>query len=194
MMAARLDRPPLAMVNAAALPAAPSKAGQGEHFLLEGMVDRDGQCAVPIHFGHLSEKFSSVIRPPLEDVVLPLMDHLVRQCADELVPAVGCTGQQGLQKRKREADLTLRGFVRNVPLPGGARAGAAYEHADRRGQPPAPDEVDRRECSIEMPCIEVPPHRAELLRGQGSIRAYYHLKCYPSSSATAATSKGSIIS
>lgn len=171
MMAARLDRPPLAMVNAAALPAAPGKAGQGEHFLLEGMVDRDGQCAVPIHFGHLSEKFSSVIRPPLEDVVLPLMNHLMREGADELVPAIGRTGQQGLEKRKREADLTLRGFVRDVPLPGGTGAGPAYEHADRRGQPPAPDEVDRREHPIEMPCIEVAPHRAELLRGQGSICA-----------------------
>ena len=87
-MAAWLNRPPLASVDTAALPAAPSEAGEVKHFLLERMVDRDRQGAVPIHLGHLPQKFSSMIRPPFEDVVLPLMDHLVREGADELVPAI----------------------------------------------------------------------------------------------------------
>ncbi len=98
MVAAWLNRPPLASVHTAALPAAPSKSGEGKHFLLERMVDRDRQCAVPIHLGHLPQKFSPMIRPPLQDVVLPLMDHLVRQRADDLVPAILRTGQQGLRR------------------------------------------------------------------------------------------------
>jgi hypothetical protein len=133
MMSAWLNRPSLASVDTAALPAAPGEAGEGKHFLLERMVDRDRQGAIPIHLGHLPQKFSSVIRPPLEDVVLPLMDHLMRESANELVPAILRTGQQGFEEWKGEADFTLCGFVKRVRCPGRTRAGAAHEHADRRG-------------------------------------------------------------
>jgi len=98
MVAAWLNGPSLASVDSAALAAAPGKAGQGKHFLLERMVDRNGQLAVTIHFGHLSQKVLAMIRPPLEDVVLPLVNHFMREGADEFVPAMRRTGQQRLEE------------------------------------------------------------------------------------------------
>src|SRR5512134_1682503 len=112
-MAARLDRPALAPVDAAALPAAPGEAGKGEHFLLERMVDRDGQLAAAVHLGHLAQKFRSMIGPSLEQIVLPLMDHLMGESTDQLVAAIGSAGQEGLEERKRQTDFTLRGFLRD---------------------------------------------------------------------------------
>jgi hypothetical protein len=52
------------------------------------MVDGDRQGAVSIYLGHLAEKICSMIRPPLQDVVLPLMNHFVRQRAHELLLAI----------------------------------------------------------------------------------------------------------
>ena len=179
MVAAWLNGPSLASVDSAALAAAPGKAGQGKHFLLERMVDRNGQLAVTIHFGHLSQKVLAMIRPPLEDVVLPLVNHFVRDSADELISAIGTTCQQGFEERKRESDFTLRGSMRGASAPGRARTGSTHEHADRRRQPPAPDECDRREGSIEIPCIEVGPQRGELFGSQRRIGAYGHWTVIP---------------
>jgi len=53
---ARFDRPTLASVHTAALPAAPGKLGQREDFLLQRMINRDGQHAITIHPGHLPQK------------------------------------------------------------------------------------------------------------------------------------------
>jgi hypothetical protein len=52
------------------------------------MVDGDRQGAVSIHLGHLAEKIRSMIRSPLQDVVLPLMNHFVRQGAHDLLLAI----------------------------------------------------------------------------------------------------------
>lgn len=87
MVATWLNRPSLAAVDPAALAAAPSKAGQGMHFLFERMIDRDGEFAVAIHFGHLSEKIRAMVRAPLEDVVLPLVNHFMCEGAHEFISA-----------------------------------------------------------------------------------------------------------
>jgi hypothetical protein len=52
------------------------------------MVDGNRQGTVPIHLGHLAEKIRPMIRPPLQDVVLPLMNHFVRQRAHDLPLAI----------------------------------------------------------------------------------------------------------
>ena len=85
MMAAGVDRPPLASINAPASPTTPRKPRERLHFLLQRVVDRNGESAVAVHFPHLAEEIRSMIRMPLEDIVLPLVDHLMRYCADEFV-------------------------------------------------------------------------------------------------------------
>jgi hypothetical protein len=43
------------------------------------MVGGDRQDTVPIHLGHFAEKIRPMIRPTFQGVVLPLMNHFVRQ-------------------------------------------------------------------------------------------------------------------
>jgi hypothetical protein len=52
------------------------------------MVDGDRQGAVSIHLVHLTEKIRPMIRSSLQDVVLPLMNHFVRQGAHDLLFAI----------------------------------------------------------------------------------------------------------
>src|SRR5262245_18194847 len=171
MVAAWLNCPPLAAVDPAALAAAPGKAGQCMHFLFERMIDRDGEFAITIHFGHLSQKIRPMVRTSLEDVVLPLVNHFMCEGADELISATGSTAQQEFEEGERETDFALRGFVRSASTPGRAWAGPAHEHADRRCQPSAPDKWDRWERAIEMLRIEVGPDGDELFAGKGRIGA-----------------------
>lgn len=182
MMTAWLNRPSLTSVDPAALATAPGKAGERQDFLLERVVNRDGQDTPPVHLGHLSKKIQAMVRAPLENVVLPLVNHLMRKGAHELIAAIGSTGQQRFEERKGEADFTL-GFMGTSSTPRRSRAGSTHEHADGRGQPSAPNNVDRRQHSVEVAAIEIGPYRGELLRGH-----------HPNSSAIAATSNGNIIS
>jgi hypothetical protein len=52
------------------------------------MVDGDRESAVPIHLGHLPEKAHPMVWPLFQNVVLPLMNHFVRQRAPDLLLAV----------------------------------------------------------------------------------------------------------
>src|SRR5215831_3200276 len=84
---ARFDRAPLASIQTATLPAAPGKAGQCDDLFPQRVVHCNGQHAVAIHLGHLPQEVGPMIGPSLEDVILPLMNHLVRQRARDLVLA-----------------------------------------------------------------------------------------------------------
>jgi len=83
-----LNRPSLAAIHSSALPATPGKSREGENFLLQGMIDGDRQGPVPIYLGHLAEKIHAMIRPSLQNVVLPLMNHFVRQRVRNLLLAI----------------------------------------------------------------------------------------------------------
>jgi hypothetical protein len=88
MVATWLNRSSLASVYSAALPTTPGELCESQDFLLQGMVDGDRESAVSIHLGHLSEKVRSMVWPPLQDIVLPLMNHFVRQRAPDLLLAI----------------------------------------------------------------------------------------------------------
>jgi hypothetical protein len=88
MVATWLNRPSLASVYSAALPTTPGELCESQDFLLQGMVDGDREIAVPIHFGHLSEKVRPMVWPLFQNVVLPLMNHFVRQRAPDLLLAI----------------------------------------------------------------------------------------------------------
>ena len=47
------------------------------------MADRDAQ-SIAVHGRHFARKVRSVIRSSLEHIELPLVNHLVRQRADDL--------------------------------------------------------------------------------------------------------------
>jgi hypothetical protein len=78
------------------------------------MVDGDRQGAAPIHLGHLAEKIRSMIRPPLQDVVLPLMNHFVCQCVDDLLLAMLAPLECLLEQGKGQANFALGGRAKAI--------------------------------------------------------------------------------
>jgi hypothetical protein len=122
MVSLRLDRPALASVHMATLPAAPGKLGQCEDFLMEGMIDRNSQRTIAIHLGHLPEEVGSVVGASLGQVILPLMDHFMRQRARDFLFAIGrlCEGLR--EERQREPNLPITRSVHSPALLGHAWA------------------------------------------------------------------------
>lgn len=129
-MSTWLDRPSLALVYPAALPAAPGESRKGEDFLLERVIDGDRQCAIPIHLGHLTEKIRSMVRSSLQNVVLPLMNHFVCQRIDDLLRSVLAFSGDLLEQGEREANLAFGWRSATILIQARPRAPTADEHAD----------------------------------------------------------------
>jgi len=164
MVPTRLNRPSLPSVHPAALPTAPGKWREGKDFPLQRMVDGDRQGAIPIHLGHLAEKIRPMIRPPLQDVVLPLMNHFVRQRAHDLLLAILAPLGGLMEQGKGQANLALGWRAKPVPIRSRPRSSTTHEHADRGGQPTAPDEIDRGQQACEVAAIQFAPHLGQMLR------------------------------
>ena len=131
MVPPRLNRPPLSLVQSAALPAAPGESRQREDFLLQRMVDGDRQGPVSIHLGHLAEKIRAMIWPPFQNVELPLMNHFVRQrIHDLLLPILACVGDL-LEQGQGEANFACDGRAKTLLIQPWLRASTTREHTDR---------------------------------------------------------------
>ena len=94
------------------------------------MVEGDSQGAVPIHLGHLAEKIWSMIRSPLQDVVLPLMNHFVCQRAHDLLFAILAPLDDLLEQGKGQTDFTCSRRTMTIPIQSGSRTSATHEQAD----------------------------------------------------------------
>jgi hypothetical protein len=82
-VAARVDGSSPATIDFSAPLASPDMSRERLHFLGEGVINRDTQPPVAVNLPHLSSKVRPMIRSALQDVVLPLMDHLVGQCVED---------------------------------------------------------------------------------------------------------------
>ena len=78
------NRLSLPMVITAAFRTAPGVFGQRMDGLIQRVADRDPET-VAVHDRHHSMKLGPVIRVPLQNIVLPLVNHLVRQRPDNLL-------------------------------------------------------------------------------------------------------------
>jgi hypothetical protein len=94
------------------------------------MVDCDGQGAVPIYLGHLAEKIWSMIRSPLQDVVLPLMNHFVCQRAHDLLFAILAPLDDLLEQGKGQTDFARSRRAMTIPIQSGPRPSTTHEQAD----------------------------------------------------------------
>jgi hypothetical protein len=94
------------------------------------MVEGDSQGAAPIHLGHLAEKVRSMIRSPLQDVVLPLMNHFVCQRAHDLLLAIRAPLDDLLEQGKGQADFSRSRRATTIPIQSGPRSSATHEQAD----------------------------------------------------------------
>ena len=169
-----LNRPPLSLVQSAALPAAPGEPRQREHFLLQRMVDGDRQSPIPIHLGHLAEKILSMIGPPLEDVELPLMNHFVRERIHDLLLPIVASLDDLFEQGKGEPNFACDGRAKTLLIQPWLRASTTHEHTDRGGQSTAPVEIDRRQQAGEVSVIEIGPHPGQLLRSHWRGLAWSH--------------------
>lgn len=114
MVPTRFNRSPLALVHSPAFLTAPGKSCEGEHFLLQRMVDGDGQGAAPIHLGHLAKKVRSMIWPPFQDVELPLMNHFVGQRVHDFLLAILALLEYLLEQGKGQANFALGGRTKAI--------------------------------------------------------------------------------
>jgi hypothetical protein len=94
------------------------------------MVDGDRQGAVPIHLGHLAEKIRPMIRSPLQDVELPLMNHFVRQRAQDLLLAIFASLDDLVEQGKGQANFAPRRRAKAIPIQSRPRSSTTYEQAD----------------------------------------------------------------
>ena len=104
-MAARLNGPALPLIEAPAVLASPGILGQRGDFFAERVVDRDSQ-AVTIHLGHHATKIGPMVRATLQDIVLPLVNHFVRQGHDGFVAGIRVVG---FKQHCRESDAAPSG-------------------------------------------------------------------------------------
>jgi hypothetical protein len=80
------------------------------------MVDGDCQGTVPIHLGHFKEKGRSMVRSPSQDIVLPLMNHFVRQRVHDFLDAILARLVGLLEQGKREANFAFGGRASTVMI------------------------------------------------------------------------------
>lgn len=160
MVMPRLDRPPLTAVNASTASATPGKPGQRKHFLPERVVDRHGKSPIAVHLRHFSQKVWPVIRPPLEHVELPLVDHFMCEGADEFLYAVRRACEQGCQQGEGEANLAAFGGCARTPCR--PWTGPAHEHTGGSSQPPAPHDPDRLKRTAKISIVQVAPDRRDV--------------------------------
>jgi hypothetical protein len=97
------------------------------------MVDGDRQGAAPIHLGHLAEKIRSMIRPPLQDVELPLMDHFVSQRVHDFLLAIFAPLECLLEQGKGQANLAFGWRAKAILMEPWSWPSTTHEHADRGG-------------------------------------------------------------
>ena len=128
-----VNRLPLATIHSSALPTTPGKSCEGQNFLLHRMIDGDRQGAVPIHLGHLAEKIHPMIRPSLQNVELPLMNHFVRQRIHDLLLAILTTLGSLPEQRKGKADFAFGRRAHTILIQPWPRSSMTDEQADRRG-------------------------------------------------------------
>jgi hypothetical protein len=81
------------------------------HVFLKRVVRGDGQLARVIDLRHLPHEIQTVIRVPLQDLELPLVDHLVGESIQKFLLRVRRADGEPLQQREGEANLATSSVV-----------------------------------------------------------------------------------
>lgn len=94
------------------------------------MVDGDCHGAAPIHLSHFAEEVRSMIRPPLQDVVLPLMNHFMRQRIYDFLFTILARLDDLLEQGKGEANFSLGRKAGTLLAPPWPRPSMTHEQTD----------------------------------------------------------------
>ena len=95
----------LTPIYSPAVPTAPGKPREREHFFLQRVIRRDGHFTSAIHLCHLPDKVQAVIGPALQHVELPLMNHLMGERVKQFPLRVGRPFGELLQERARQTNF-----------------------------------------------------------------------------------------
>ena len=155
-MPARPDAAALALIDPTAQEALPGILGQRSDGLFHAVVNRDAE-PVAIHRRHLAMEIRSMVGASLKPIVLPLVNHLVRERADKF--RVRLVPEQGRRKPDQAPLLSGGGVVDRW----GSRAEAADEHPGGSSQPEAPHDLDRRQGASEVTDIKRSPALLKLM-------------------------------
>ena len=138
-MPARLNGPTVSLVDATAVLAPPGISGQSGHFFAQRVIDRDTET-ISIHPGHHATKISAMIRATLQDIVLPLVNHFVRQGHDGFVVLLQVVRlkEHGRQPDASSSGRLLGGARKRLP-----RSDPADKHSGGASQPTAPLDGNR---------------------------------------------------
>ena len=138
-MPARLNGPTVSLVDATAVLAPPGISGQCGHFFAQRVIDRDAK-AVSIHLGHHAAKIGAMIRATLQDIVLPLVNHFVRQGHNGFVVLLQVVW---LKKHGRQPDTTSSGRLLGGARERLPRSDPADKHSGGGSQSTAPFDGNR---------------------------------------------------
>jgi hypothetical protein len=83
----------------------PSKSRQGQDFLFQRVVGRDRYFSRTIHLRHLFQEGSPMIRSPLQEIKLPLMNHFMSNGVQEFLFRIGRSGPKPREEWKRQANF-----------------------------------------------------------------------------------------
>jgi len=123
------------------------------------MVDRDAE-ALLIHPRHHATKIHSMIGATLQDIVLRLMNHFMRQRRQNLMVLVGSIS---LQEDSREFDATPPAVVVSRPCEWMSRSDPTDKHTGGRGQSPAPFDAYRRQGALKIAAVKMGPDSEQRL-------------------------------
>src|SRR5690349_5235311 len=113
------------------------------------MTNRNAK-AIAVHDGHHAMKLRSMIGTPLQDIVLPLVNHFVRQGSDEFVVRLI------LEQRNRQPNQSSFRVVHPRTCQG-SRSQMTHKHPNRRRQPTTPDNRDRPKLFMKVTPVYIAP-------------------------------------
>ncbi len=148
------DRATLAVVHLSALYATPGILAQGLDRVIERVTDGDPE-AIAVHVDHLAIEVRPMIGPALQDVVLPLVNHLVRERFDDFL----------CRLTRKQMGGQLDHAPREPPV-GMSRADPAHEHPGGRGEPVTPLNVDHAQGAAEIAVVQLAPQLLNAVAGE----------------------------
>lgn len=104
-MAAWLDRFSLSSIGPPTVCAPPGESRQGQYFLLQRVVGGDRHFSRAVHFRHLSQEGQPMIRPTLQEIELPLMNHFMSDRIQELLFRIRGSVAESHKERERQANF-----------------------------------------------------------------------------------------
>jgi len=106
-MALGLDRSSVPSIETPTALAPPSEFRQGNHFLLKRVVRRNGHLSGPIDLRHFPQELQAMIRPMLQHIELPLMDHFMSQGVEQFLFRVRRPCGELFKQRERKTNFTM---------------------------------------------------------------------------------------